>query len=386
MVISRIILKNWRNFSSVDVEIGQRTFLVGPNASGKSNFLDVFRFLRDIAKSGGGLQRAVSERGGLSKIRCLFARRNPVMEIDVHFSENQGDTAILRYTLGIIQETRGYRQPLLKYERVWSGKELIVDRPDKSDKEDPMRLTQTYLEQINANASFREVTRFFEGITYLHLIPQLLRFPDVFGVNGISDDPFGRNFLEKVAKTPEKTRDSRLKKIEKALQYAVPKLKQLSLIRDNRGVPHLEALYEHWRPEAGKQREDQFSDGTLRLMALLWVLLEGDTLLLLEEPELSLHSAVVSTLPSIMHGILKKKKRQIILSTHSENLLTDRSIGLEEILLLTPGPEGTVVEKASKHDEIKALLEGGMTIPEAVFPGTAPSDIRQLEYYNWDSR
>lgn len=385
MIISRIILKNWRNFSSVEVELGQRTFLVGPNASGKSNFLDVFRFLRDIAKSGGGLQRAVSNREGLSKIRCLSARKNPVLEIEVHFSENQGDSAILRYALGIIQETRGYRQPLLRYERVWSGKELIVDRPDKSDTEDPMRLTQTYLEQINANASFREVSRFFEEITYLHLIPQLLRFPDVFGSNGISGDPFGRNFLEKVARTPEKTRNSRLKKIEKALQYAVPQLKQLSLKRDDRGVPHLEALYEHWRPKAGKQKEDQFSDGTLRLMALLWVLLEGDTLLLLEEPELSLHSAVVSTLPSIMHRILKKKKRQIILSTHSENLLIDRSIGLEEILLLTPGPEGTVVEKASKRDEIKALLEGGMTIPEAVFPGTAPSNIQQLEYFNWDS-
>ncbi|KAF5410452.1 MAG: DNA replication and repair protein RecF [Candidatus Methanogasteraceae archaeon] len=74
MIVSHITLKNWRNFQSVDVDLGNRVFLVGPNASGKSNFLDVFRFLRDIAKPGGGLQKAISDRGGIPKIRCLAAR------------------------------------------------------------------------------------------------------------------------------------------------------------------------------------------------------------------------------------------------------------------------------------------------------------------------
>jgi predicted ATPase len=49
MQFSRIRLTNWRNFGSVDVRLQNRTFLIGANASGKSNFLDVFRFLRDLA-------------------------------------------------------------------------------------------------------------------------------------------------------------------------------------------------------------------------------------------------------------------------------------------------------------------------------------------------
>ena len=73
MIISRLILKNWRNFRFVDVKFSDRTFIVGPNASGKSNLLDVFRFLRDLSKSGGGLKKAIDDRGGLSKIRCLSA-------------------------------------------------------------------------------------------------------------------------------------------------------------------------------------------------------------------------------------------------------------------------------------------------------------------------
>ncbi|MBF2753804.1 MAG: AAA family ATPase, partial [Gammaproteobacteria bacterium AqS3] len=54
MYISRVQLKNWRNFVEVDVPLCPRQFLVGPNASGKSNFLDVFRFLHDIANPDGG--------------------------------------------------------------------------------------------------------------------------------------------------------------------------------------------------------------------------------------------------------------------------------------------------------------------------------------------
>ena len=45
----RLRLKNWKNFLDVDVEIRDRMFLVGANAAGKSNLLDVFRFLKDLA-------------------------------------------------------------------------------------------------------------------------------------------------------------------------------------------------------------------------------------------------------------------------------------------------------------------------------------------------
>ncbi len=88
MIISRIVLKNWKNFKEVDVPLTDRVFVVGPNASGRSNLLDVLRFLRDIAKPGGGLQKAVTDRGGISKIRSLAARTFPDVEIEVHSSED----------------------------------------------------------------------------------------------------------------------------------------------------------------------------------------------------------------------------------------------------------------------------------------------------------
>ena len=65
MIVSHLRLKNWKNFRNVDVPLENRVFLAGPNACGKSNLLDVFRFLRDITKRGGGLQQAVQDRGGI---------------------------------------------------------------------------------------------------------------------------------------------------------------------------------------------------------------------------------------------------------------------------------------------------------------------------------
>jgi predicted ATPase len=380
MIISRLALRNWRNFRSVDVQFTERMFIVGPNAAGKSNLLDVFRFLRDIAKPGGGLQSAISQRGGLSKVRCLAARREPDVEIEVHLSDNASEDD-WRYSIGITQQVRGYRQPILRHEKVWKGGDLLLERPDHDDETDELRLTQTHIEQISANAGFREIARFFESIRYLHLVPQLLRHPEAFQTSGVPEDPYGRNFLEMVAKTPDKTRKSRLRKIEAALREAVPQLRNLTDTKDEAGVPHLEAVYEHWRPNAGRQREDQFSDGTLRLIGLFWSLLEGESPLLLEEPELSLHSGIVSKLPALFHRLQRKRRRQIFISTHSGDLLSQKGIGGEEVVMLTPGQEGTKVELASSVDEVRDLLDAGMSVADVALPRTTPKGVNQLDLF-----
>jgi predicted ATPase len=382
MIVSHVTLKNWRNFQLVDVDMGNRVFLVGPNASGKSNFLDVFRFLRDIAKPGGGLQKAIVDRGGIPKIRCLAARREPDVEIEVSLAETASSETSWRYAIGIKQEVRGYRNPYLTYEKVWEGDQQILNRPDHEDEKDRLRLTQTHLEQISLNQPFRDISKFFDSVQYLHLVPQLVRYPGAFPGPGIPGDPYGRNFLERVARTPGRTRKSRLKKIEGALRVAVPQLKHLIDIKDESGVPHLEATYEHWRLKGAKQREDQFSDGTLRLIGLLWALLDGDSLLLLEEPELSLNSGIVSKLQALMHRLQQqkrsRKKRQVMLSTHSADLLSDKGIGGEEVLLLLPSAEGTDVKVASSIREIRDLLEGGLSVADAVLSRTVPRDAHQM--------
>lgn len=384
MIISHLKLKNWRNFREVDVPLRERQFIVGPNASGKSNLLDAFRFLRDIAKrKGGGLQAAIENRGGISKLRCLNARQDSEMAFEVSIADSADDEKPKwRYAISIKQEPRGLRQPYLKYERVWDGRgKRILNRPNAADKEDSARLKQTFLEQVNSNAKFRGVANYLAKTTYLHLVPQLLRYADDLQGRLLEDDPFGQGFLTRVAKTSDKTRQRRLTRIERAIKNAVPKLQEMQFERDEAtGRPHIKAQYSHWRPNAGWQREDQFSDGTLRLIALLWAMIDDDSLLLLEEPELSLHEEIVRHLASSIYRIQRqlKRKRQVLISTHSSALLSDKGIDGRNVLLLIPGEEGTEVKTATDLTDVKPLLTSGLAVGEVVIPRTAPGESGQL--------
>lgn len=374
MRLTALRLENWRNFRRVEIPLARRVFLVGPNAAGKSNLLDAVRFLRDVADPRGGLQQAVDRRHGVSQVRCLHARQHSDVVLDVEMETEDG---AWRYRLEFNQDNN--RRPFVRRESVWKGGEEILSRPDGSDAKDAQLLTQTHLEQVNTNRAFRPVSEFLARIRYLHLVPQLVRDRDRYV--GRESDPYGGDFLDQLAKMEKeqnRTFTSRLKRITKALRVAVPNLEELRLERDVRGLPHLQGLYEHWRPKAGWQNEDQFSDGTLRLMGLLWSLLDGTAPLLLEEPELSLHAAVVPFLPSMMWQIGRKSGRQTIVSTHSAEMLSDESIAADEVLMLLPSKDGTQVTPAATQEQCRVLLEAGMLPGEVVMSRTRPENAEQL--------
>lgn len=385
MLISRLKLKNWRNFKKVDVQLRERVYVIGPNASGKSNLLDVVRFLRDVAKKeGGGLQKAISDRGGITKLRSLLARKDPEIRIEIEISDKVDEAPIWRYSLAFSSEGVGQQRPIVREEKVEDlrNNKLLLNRPDPDDHDDPDRLTQTHLEQINTNKNFREIADFVESVTYLHLVPQLLKYAKELGGYRMENDPFGQAFLERIAKSPEKTRNSRLSKIEEALKVCVPNMQNLRFVRDEvSGMPHLEALYKHWRPDAGWQKEDQFSDGTLRLLGIMWSLLEGNSLLLLEEPELSLNEDIVRQIHRLIWRMqrLAKYRRQFFITTHSEALLQDHSIDPREVIRLEPTQDGTVV--AGPTDQEKELISAGYSIAETLLPKVKPAQADQLSLF-----
>lgn len=381
MVITGLKLKNWRNFRDAKIRLPLHSYIIGPNAVGKSNLLDVFRFLRDICKpSGGGLQKAVEDRGGITRLRCLHARRDTEVKIEVHFSERIDDPSpSWRYVLGFKPEGKGAQRLMVTTEEVWQGESIILTRPDTHDLEDKQLLTETHLEQTRANGRFRNIADFFGHVMYLHLVPQWLKFGDKIGGNRLENDPFGQGFLEQIASCPKRTRESRLARMAKILSVAVPQFKELRFKADEiTDAPHLEALYEHHRPHAGWQMENHFSDGTLRLLGILWSLLSKDSLLLIEEPELSLHQAVVEQIPPLIHRVqrLSKHRRQIIVSTHSESLLSNKGIDERGIIVLEPGQEGTSIRPL--NDAEREGLASGLSVADVVLPQTRPKKLEQL--------
>jgi len=224
------------------------------------------------------------------------------------------------------------RRPIIKSEAVLRDGEELFRRPDEDDQRDPERLTQTYLEQVNVNRAFRQVVEFFESVRYLHIVPQLVPEPD--RSVGRRNDPFGGDFLEQVARTPKRTQASRPRRIADGLRVAVPQLQELELWRDERGTPHLRGRYEHWRLRGAWQSERELSDGALRLLGLLWAVLDGTGPLPLEEPELSLHPEVVRYIPRCSHGSNAEAAGNFSLARMRRNSSRDEGIGLDEVLLL----------------------------------------------------
>jgi len=371
-----VAINNWKNFTSVNSPLNRRVFIVGPNASGKSNFLDIFRFLHDVVAVGRGFEQAVTDRGGVSNLRSLAARRYSDISIKVRIGDELYPN-IWEYHLVFSQDNN--QRPTIKREAVsYDGKEVLV-RPNSEDANDPERLTQTYLQQVNANKEFREVADFFNSIRYLHVVPQLIREPD--RSVGKRDDPYGGDFLEQVARTQERVQTSRLRRIADALKVAVPQLESLELNRDEtRGTPHLRGRYKHWRSKGAWQTEDQFSDGTLRLLGLLWATLDGQGPLLLEEPELSLHSEVIRFLPQMFSRIQRQSGRQILASTHSSFMLGE-GVGMNEVLLLEPSEEGTRAELAGNLKQVRDLLDGGLGLYDAILPYTRPELAQQISLF-----
>jgi len=384
MRISKLLLINWKNFKKSEVDFPYRVFIVGPNASGKSNLLDSIRFLRDIVKQGGGLQEAVfSLRGGISKIRCVAARSNTDITIGVVVN-NENDKPEWEYKLTFNQTGGGIAdlRVLVKEEYL---KNLItckihINRNIKG-KESEYQLGFTHIEQASLNEEFKSFVDFLGDISYLHLIPQLVRDPKSFLKTSKGEDYYGRDFLEKVQKMNKRISGAYIRKIERALKFAVPNFEKLNFGQDELGVPHFVALFKQWRGQGIKYQEHDFSDGTLRLIGLLWALQDGTKPILLEEPELSLHSSIIRQLPDIIYQLQKKKsgKRQVILTTHSYDILDNKGIAAEEILLIsTEGEEGSKVIKAASLPDVKSYLQFGTPIGNLLMSRSTPKNVEQL--------
>lgn len=378
MQITRLSIDNWRNFKHLDIAVSPRLIVVGPNASGKSNFLDVFRFLGELVEPGGGLAAAVEKRGGIGKIRSLFARnhRGGRAEIKVWLDD---DGVEWEYFLSMRGEGKGRNRAFVAKETVAKDGVLILDRPSPEDLADPERLTQTHLEQISANIDFRPIYQRFGQTTYLHLVPQIIRDPR--RATDVTNDPFGGDFIAQMNAVNSRTRSAWLKRMQKALQAAVPQFESLDIVVDSSGRPHLKAGYKNWRSTLANQTEADFSDGTLRLIGLLWALVKipanGGTLLL-EEPELSLSSEVVRVLPTVLAQAQRSKDAQIILTSHAPELIDDEGVSPSEVLVLTVTDDGSTGFILDERSDLVADIDDGIPASDVIRPFISPENLSEI--------
>lgn len=359
-------------------------YVIGQTASGKSNFLDALSFLKDVANPvGGGLQKAVYKRGGIRNVRCLHARRNNDVEIEVDLS--RGRNLLWTYSLAFNSRKDSddlfvVRESVTRHFITTPSREILKKEHNKKNRI-PRNFLETDIEYSSANKKFKDVADFFNQIKYFHPIPQFIKFSDQIGGRLIDGDPFGQSFIKALSQKTRKTRNARLKKIEKSLKSVVPQLENFNLAIDKiSGAPHLEFKLKNYRRYGVTQQENQLSDGTLRLIAILWICYEfsGRTVVV-EEPELSLNDGIVEQLSWFFEKSLKQSKEegQIFVSTHNRALLSNPGINTDGLVVIKPSKDGSMIEKANEGE--LRIIKAGFPASDAILSSVEKEVKRNLE-------
>jgi len=105
MKIRKLKVKNFKSFKELNLELSDFNILIGPNASGKSNIVHLFEFLRDISKH--GLENAISLQGGVEYFTNVNLSDSEPFSIEIEFGEGTGISAH-------IKEEKLFRPPFLR--------------------------------------------------------------------------------------------------------------------------------------------------------------------------------------------------------------------------------------------------------------------------------
>jgi predicted ATPase len=332
-MITRVKVKNFRSLADVDVELGPLTVLVGRNGAGKSNFLDVLRFVHDVLSQ--GLEKAVTSRRGISALRRR-AISGGLHDIEISLTVEERDF-LGEYTLVIAgKKQNGY---YIKGEscRIKKGNANSIEMFDRRNGKwivpppNPFTLegASRYDMKMEANeVALRTLSILIPDMTYLcHLLastnfytifPEELREPQ----KDLHDYPLmehGENLASVIQRQKEQTgwfpdllaslnrivgdvADIRVRHVG---GYLVTELKKE--VKDGQSL---------WFELA------QESDGTLRTLGLLAALYqEGPHVLTaIEEPELTLHPGALGVLSDVLREA--SKRGQILITTQSPDLIS----------------------------------------------------------------
>ena len=336
--ITKVILKNYKSIAACDVRLGPLTFLVGRNGSGKSNFLDALRFVADALNT--SLDHAIRDRGGINDVRRRSRGHPNHFSIRLEFALPEGVTGRYAFRIGTrspggyevqAEECRIQNELCLTPEEYFRVENGAVT--DKSVGVVPAAATdRLYLVNASGLPEFRAVYEAFSRMGFYNLNPDRIRdlqSPEPSEV--LMRD--GSNLTSVLTQLSPVVK----KDIEEYLSAVVPGVHAVD-VKDFGPKETLEFKQavmgdKHpWRFLA-----NNMSDGTLRALGILVALFQGNhegqkrvVLVGIEEPEIALHPAAAGVL---LDGLQDAAHRtQVIVTTHSPDLLEDKHLDVESIL------------------------------------------------------
>lgn len=339
--VTRVVLKNYKSIAACDVRLGRLTFLVGPNGSGKSNFLDALRFVAEALRA--SLDHAVRERGGINEVRRRSKGHPTHFGIRLELNLSAGQTAHYAFRIGA-RSAGGYlvqdeecvvhpTEPLTDSARfkVESGRVVT----SSAQAPPPAQADRLYLVTASGLPEFRSVYDSLSRMGFYNLNPDRvkeLQKPDQGDL--LARD--GGN-IASVIDQMEKRKDPAKDRIEEYLGKVVTGIRGVA----HKGIAGMETLEFRQSvpgdPNPWKFPAASMSDGTLRALGILVALLQsrdGDRtevpLVGIEEPEVALHPAAAGVVLDALREA--SEKTQVVITSHSPDLLDDERVETESIL------------------------------------------------------
>ena len=343
--ISRVVINNYKSIVHCDVQLGALQFLVGRNGSGKSNFLSALAFVRDVLEFNNLAKAANAQVGHVLHLRDGEMESNLGMEIE--FNLSNGASGVFAFNLAfdftggesryvVTEESCRIEQGSESEEYKTQNGKLLSDDPQRFP---PVAPDRFYLQNMSAYDAFRPLYDALRTMEIYNFVPQHIPFFDKTSSNSLlmSD---GNNIAQIVSELTDGTKN----RIQEYLQLMVPDICNFYSHEANRMSKYLE--FQH---KAGTFIRNNMSDGTMRALCVLAALLQERTndknnypvLIGIEEPETGLHASAVGVLLGAM--IEAADMRQVIVATHSAEILDDKEIEIEQILPVEMRDSGTVI-------------------------------------------
>ncbi|MDD9973453.1 MAG: AAA family ATPase [Candidatus Poribacteria bacterium] len=355
--ITRVILKNYKSIAACDVRMQPLTFLVGRNGSGKSNFLDALRFVADALNH--SLDHAVRDRGGINDV-CRRSRGHPNhFSIRLEFTLPEGFMGHYAFQIRKrspggyevhTEECRIQNKLCLTSEEYFRVKSGTVT--DTSMEVAPAAaIDRLYLVNASGLPEFRPVYDAFSRMGFYNLnLDKLRDLQDPDPGDMLMQD--GSNLTSVFRQLSSDVK----KNIEEYLAVIVPGVHK---VHARKFGPKETLQFKQYVTEDNHSLifyANNMSDGTLHALGILVALFQGDQapqkrvpLVGIEEPEIALHPGAVAVLLDSLRDAAHRT--QVIVTTHSPDMLEDKHLDVESILAVEADDGNTViapVDDASK--------------------------------------
>ena len=386
MKLTHIALTNWRNFAHIEFDLSSRLFVVGPNSSGKTNLLAALRFLSDVARLG---LVAASENWGGPERYFRSGAESASFDLTLEQDEHQ-----IEYKLSLRKESSANGQnkrdnaanEVIEFP---AGNRAVVDSEDLTINGQPVSISAEVTESdgshfgervrssfdpdsvVQSASRFKaknvqisllhQITRIaIESIRYIHPNPKkMLERADRY------DPDHGTGFFQHAGRFSDQQLDAVVDRIRPIMASVVPEIPNLSYQRMGLGTEVVFYSDTPMRGASGVYSHEQFSEGTLRLLGLLFdlaTLPRVTSVVLIEEPETFLQASVVRSLPSLLAEVAMNRDVQMIISTHSPELIDSELVLPSQVLMLRSENGETTGQLLleSNDPRVKAVLSAGL--------------------------